>query len=178
MLTMRLAVTEDIPSVVDLLKACVAALRTAGIDQWDEVYPTEETIQSDVACRSLYIAIDQAGAVAGVVVLNDVQDPEYSSVPWTIEATRIGVVHRLMIEPRFQGRGLAREVMRLVEERASALGYNVLRLDAFTHNPRALRLYEALGYRDAGPMRLRKGIFRGFEKRLTTNWRAPEHLSA
>ena len=49
MLRMRLAGTEDIPSVVGLLKACVAALRTAGIDQWDEVYPTEEAIQSDVA---------------------------------------------------------------------------------------------------------------------------------
>ena len=177
MLTMRLAGTEDIPSVVGLLKSCVGALRTAGIDQWDEVYPVGETIQSDVACQSLYIAIDQACAAAGAVVLNEVQDPEYSSVPWTIEATRIGV-HRLMIEPRFQGRGLAREVMRLAEERASALGYDVLRLDAFTHNPRALRLHEALGYRDAGPMRLRKGIFRGFEKRLTTNWRAPGRLSA
>ncbi len=143
-------------------------MRSAGIDQWDEIYPTEETIRNDVASRGMYIAMDEAGVVVGVVVLNEIQDLEYSSVPWKLEGTRIGVIHRLMIEPRFQGCGWARETMRFIEKHASALGYDVLRLDAFTHNPRALRLYEALGYQDAGPMRLRKGIFRGFEKRLTT----------
>src|SRR5262245_28454019 len=124
MLTIRLAVAEDIPTVVGLLKSCVGQMRSDGIERWDEIYPAGETLQADVASQSMYIAVNDAGVVAGVVVLNEIQDPEYSCVPWTLEGTRIGVIHRLMIEPRFQGRGLAREVMRLVEKHASGLGYD------------------------------------------------------
>ena len=56
--------------------------------------------------------------------------------------------------------------MNFAEDRARELGYCAIRLDAFTKNPRALRLYQTLGYHDAGGVTLRKGPFRCFEKRL------------
>lgn len=42
----------------------------------------------------------------------------------------------------------------------------VIRLDAFTGNPRALKLYDGLGYRRSGYVTFRKGLFVCFEKRL------------
>lgn len=165
-LQIRLAALADVPAIADLLSACVAAMRAEGIDQWDEIYPTAAIIRNDVATETMYAAWLGPTALAGAVVLNDHQDPEYEEVPWTLHGERVGVVHRLMVDPRLQGRGLAGQLMRFIERRAAGIGYDVLRLDAFTLNPRALRLYERLGYYDAGAMRLRKGIFRGFEKRL------------
>jgi GNAT superfamily N-acetyltransferase len=165
-LVIRPATREQIPAILELLHSCVAFMREAGIDQWDEVYPTEATIAADVDAGSMYLGTLEDGVIAGVVVLNERQDPEYREVPWTIQAPRIGVVHRLMVTPALQGRGIAELFMRFIEQRARELGYGGLRLDAFTSNPRALRLYERLGYHDAGSMRLRKGLFRGFEKRL------------
>jgi GNAT superfamily N-acetyltransferase len=165
-LVIQPATPQHIPAIVELLRACVAAMRAAGIDQWDEIYPTAATISADVEAESMFVGMLEDGAVAGVIVLNERQDPEYREVPWTIEASRIGVVHRLMVTPALQGGRLAAVFMRFIEERARQLGYEALRLDAFTQNPRALRLYARLGYHDAGPMRLRKGVFRGFEKRL------------
>jgi RimJ/RimL family protein N-acetyltransferase len=41
-----------------------------------------------------------------------------------------------------------------------------MRLDAFSENPRALRVYDRDGYRRAGQVRLRKGTFICFEKAL------------
>jgi ribosomal protein S18 acetylase RimI-like enzyme len=114
----------------------------------------------------MYLAAVEGHEMAGALVLNEYQDPEYAGVPWTIRDGRVAVVHRLMVDPACQGRGIGRGLMRFAEDRARELGYGVIRLDAFTANPRALRLYRRLGYHDAGSVTLRKGVFRCFEKGL------------
>ena len=152
---------------MQLLADCIAGMRTAGIDQWDTIYPSRDTFSADIGTRTLYLAsVDPPGELAGVVVINDYQNPEYAAVPWTIDSVRIGVVHRLMVATAYQGRGVARALMAFAEARSRELGYDVIRLDAFTRNPRALRLYVGLGYRDAGAVTFRKGVFRCFEKAL------------
>jgi GNAT superfamily N-acetyltransferase len=166
-LRVRLADPAEIDAVMELAAACIAAMCAAGIDQWDEIYPNRETFSADIDARTLYLAsIEPHADLAGVVVINDVQNPEYADVPWTISGSGIAVVHRLMIAPAHQGCGVARAVMAFAESRSRELGFDVMRLDAFTQNPRALRLYRGLGYRDAGAVRFRKGIFRCFEKAL------------
>jgi GNAT superfamily N-acetyltransferase len=141
-------------------------MREAGIDQWDDVYPNQATVRSDVDQGTMYLAFVDGATLAGAAVLNEYQNSEYSNVRWTIDGVRIAVVHRLMVDPRHQGRGIAREFMSTIEERARVLGYGAIRLDAFSANPRALRLYHGLGYHDAGSVEFRKGLFRCFEKRL------------
>ena len=94
--------------------------------------------------------------------------PEWAAVPWTILGVRTAVVHRLMVEPHYQGQGVARQLMQFAESQASRAGFECMRLDAFALNPPALRLYQNMGYRDAGSATLRKGVFRCLEKRLGT----------
>src|SRR5216683_1705261 len=76
------------------------------------------------------------------------------------------VAHRLMVNPKQQGKRIGRDLMRFAENWARAKGYSAIRLDAFSANPRALRLYGGLGYRDSGGASFRKGPFRCFEKEL------------
>jgi ribosomal protein S18 acetylase RimI-like enzyme len=157
---------DDLPRVADLLRACVAQMRAEGIDQWDDVYPTLATLAADVRAGALFVAAAEGLPIAGAFVIDERQEPEYAAVPWAVGAPRVGVVHRLMVHPRCQGRGLGPALMRFAEARARRLGYGALRLDAFTSNPRSLQLYEGLGYRDAGAVTLRKGLCRCFEKDL------------
>jgi len=164
-LSFALASEDDIDRVMVLVAACIAAMRAADIEQWDDIYPDRQTMLQDAQDRTLYLAsVD--GELVGTLVVNDWQNPEYSEVPWTISAARVAVVHRLMIDPKHQGKGAARELMRFAEERARGLGFGVVRLDAFSKNPRALHLYQRLGYHDAGSVTFRKGVFRCFEKAL------------
>lgn len=150
-----------------LVADCVAAMRRDGIEQWDEIYPNRAGLLADIRARTLHCArLNASDALAGIVVLNEFQDKEYADVPWTIVEGRVAVVHRLMVDPTRQKMGIARALMAFTESRARELGYTIIRLDAFCHNPRALRLYAALGYRDAGGIQLRKGPFRCFEKAL------------
>lgn len=156
----------DLPAVMDLVRSCIDHMRSQGIEQWDDIYPSRDRLSSDVAAGSLYVAGLPEREVVAVFALDGRQDAEYAMVPWTLIDDRIGVVHRLMVDPRFQGRGFARELMAFAERLAAELGYAVIRLDAFSMNPAALRLYRGLGYHEAGDVLLRKGVFRGFEKRV------------
>jgi ribosomal protein S18 acetylase RimI-like enzyme len=165
-LALRTATEADVDAVMDLVRACIARMREQGIEQWDEVYPDRATIAADVSVGALYIASFGDASWAGVFTLDDREDPRWAVARWTITGTRIGVVHRLMVDPRQQGRGLARQLMQLAEARARSLGYGAIRLDCYSQNPQALRLYQGLGYLDAGGAQLRKGLFRCLEKSL------------
>ncbi len=58
--------------------------------------------------------------------------------------------------------------MHFAEAEAQKRGYHAIRLDVFLENPVALSLYESLGYRHAGTVRLKKGPFACFEKPIHT----------
>jgi GNAT superfamily N-acetyltransferase len=163
--TICAATHEDLDTLCALLARCVAHMRAHGIDQWGDVYPTRATLIADIENGAAFLA-SASTSVIGSVALNDVQNPEYGAVPWQITGVPIAVVHRLMVDPAHQQRGVARFLMHFAERRAATLGYGAIRLDAFSANPRALRLYEGLGYRDAGGVTFPKGPFRCFEKAL------------
>jgi ribosomal protein S18 acetylase RimI-like enzyme len=165
-LLLRQARREDLADVETLLRDCKAQMQVEGVDQWDDVYPTNAKLTADVGAGNLYVATDADGGVVGAVTINDQQDPEYADVAWNLRPSRIGVVHRLMVHPRAQGRGKGEAIMRLAEDRARVLGFEALRLDAFVSNPRSLRLYRRLGYTEVGGVTFRKGAFRCFEKSL------------
>ena len=165
-LSIRHAAPDDLDAVMRLVRDCIRAMRQAGIEQWDDVYPDRATLLADARDGTLYLASLPEGGFVGCLVLNEYQNPEYAGVPWTIDGRKIAVVHRLMVDPRCQGRGLARELMRFAERLAAERTCDVIRLDAFAANPKALRLYQGLGYHDAGSVTFRKGVFRCFEKRL------------
>jgi GNAT superfamily N-acetyltransferase len=166
LISVRLADEPDVDRAMVLVRACIDHMRGAGIEQWDEIYPTRDTLLADAREQKLYVASLGAEPTIGLLVLNDYQNPEYADVPWTVNGVAVAVVHRLMVDPAYQGQGIARHLMEFAEEKARELGYGAVRLDAFTANPRALRLYQGLGYHDAGAVTFRKGVFRCFEKRL------------
>jgi GNAT superfamily N-acetyltransferase len=150
-------------SILGLARRCAEAMKNNGIDQWDHLYPDLATFERDIEAGTLHVA-EAAGKILGCVTLSESQDPTYAGVEWELIESRIVVVHRLMIDPVAQGKGLARQLMSYVETLAATQGIQALRLDAFTRNPTALALYDKLGYRRAGIVQLRKGPFWCFEK--------------
>lgn len=140
-----------IGAVWDLLGRCRSALEAAGVSQWDDVYPTRETVEGDVARGSLFV-LEHAGRCVAAVTLDVSQSPEYESVEWTTSEPVL-VVHRLCVDPAEQGKGHARRLMDFAEEYAVANGFASIRLDAYTGNERSVDLYRRRGYRAAGQVR-------------------------
>jgi GNAT superfamily N-acetyltransferase len=160
----RIALKDDIEKVLTIVRDATQYMDTQGIPQWDEIYPSRAVLQKDIENQHLYV-IENEGEVAGLTTLNEEESPEYRDVKWIFHG-RILVVHRLTIAPKRQGGKLASQLMDFAEQEAAFKGYNAIRLDAFTQNPVAINLYEHRGYRNAGTVRFRKGLFFCYEKAI------------
>ncbi|ADW67529.1 GNAT family N-acetyltransferase [Granulicella tundricola] len=166
-MTVRLATMEDVSAVMGLVRRVVPGMRAGGNTQWDDVYPNAEVFGRDVELGQLWVAeID--GVIAGVAAITTDQEHEYAEVGWDITETAI-VVHRLAVDPAFQGRGIARALMELGETVARERGIGVLRVDTSKDNAVTQRLFPKLGYRLDGEIGLsfRPGLrVLCYEKRL------------
>jgi GNAT superfamily N-acetyltransferase len=160
---------DHIPAVAGLLSACMRTMRNNGIDQWDDIYPNEEVVTRDVNDLSLYV-LEENDLYIGAVSLNQEQDVAYQQVNW-LGGEPVLVVHRLCIDPNYQGAGLGSRLMDFAEEHAKRNAYASIRLDAYTGNPAAFKLYERRGYRKAGQVYFPRRTlpFFCFEKILAPN---------
>lgn len=159
------AASLDRTALVALKDACIARMRAEGIEQWDEVYPSSINIEQDIAAGTLHV-LRSNGEIAGCLTLDEKLDPLWQDMDWQPVSGPVAAVHRVMVHPAKQGRGLAKQLMLHAETLARTNGGHSIRLDAFASNPAALALYDRLGYRRTGSALMRKGPFVCFEKIL------------
>ena len=164
-LEFRRAGTDDLDALVALYGAAAQDMREKGIDQWDEYYPDREILAEDVESGDMTLGLLD-GQLACAYVVNREYEPEYELGAWEHTEGDFCVLHRLCVYPEMQGRGLARQAMARMEKNARDQGFDSVRLDVFSQNLHAQRLYERLGYRRTGEVRFRKGIFYLMEKKL------------
>ena len=163
----RRATDEDIAAIMALVGRSVPLMRAAGNLQWDDGYPNAEVFAEDVRLQQLWVA-ELEGQVAGVAAITTEQSPEYADVGWDLKEPAV-VVHRLVVDPEFRGRGVAEQLMRQAEVVATGWGIRVLRVDTNTRNLATQGLLPKLGYTLAGDIGLefRPGQrFYCYEKRI------------
>lgn len=162
----REATINDVPAVMSLVTKVVPLMRASGNLQWDAKYPNSAVFERDVALGQLWLA-ESNGKLAGVAAITTTQEPEYAQV-WDTSETAI-VVHRLAVDPDFQGQGVAAELMKKAERLAHEREIATLRVDTNTNNLATQRLFPKLGYVLCGEISLafRDGLrFLCFEKRV------------
>lgn len=162
----REATNDDVAAVMSLITKVVPLMRASGNMQWDSNYPNPTVLERDIALNQLWLAeID--GALAGVAAITTTQDPEYAEV-WDTSEQAI-VVHRLAVDPEFQGKGVAAELMQQAERLAHERLITTIRVDTNTNNMATQKLFPKLGFVLCGEISLafREGLrFLCYEKRL------------
>ncbi|AHV98698.1 GNAT family N-acetyltransferase [Paenibacillus sabinae] len=144
---------DELEQIMVLIAECVRVMREGGSDQWDETYPNVEVITGDLERRTLYVCEDN-GAVAGIMVLDEIQAEPYRTVDWVQKEGPNLVMHRLAVHPQVQGKGIARRLISFAENFAADQGYKSIRMDTYAKNDKALELYRRLGYDIRGQFRL------------------------
>lgn len=160
----RPATIGDLERVIAIIRNAIQSMENKGIFQWNEKYPTKSVLQADIENEHMHV-VEDTGVVARFVVINQEEYPGYSDISWTYSG-KILAVHRLTIDPEYQGKKLSSRLMDFVERKAVSKGYNAIRLDAFVHNPAAMALYEGRGYEKAGVMQFEKGDFICYESAI------------
>jgi ribosomal protein S18 acetylase RimI-like enzyme len=149
--------------VLSVYKNAVQKLIQEHIFQWDEVYPDEATLRADIAENSMYAGIIKKEIVS-LFILNHTAPPQYMLGEWRYN--NFIILHRLCVNPVYQNKGIGTNTVQKIEEFSRQKGFESIRLDAFSQNPVALKMYEKLKYRKTGEVTARKGIFYLFEKKL------------
>lgn len=164
-LAYRMADSEDLEAVFDLVTGAIENMMSRGIVQWDALYPDKEILREDIAQKQLHVGMLD-GQIAVIYVLNQECDEEYSTGQWQREQEPYSVIHRLCVNPAFWNRGIAGMTMRHIEQEVLEEGNTAIRLDVFSQNPYALKLYHSLGYAKVGEVHWRMGEFYLMEKYL------------
>ncbi|WP_233138244.1 GNAT family N-acetyltransferase [Mucilaginibacter sp. MD40] len=154
---------------MQLVKEVVPLMRASGNLQWDDVYPNPQVFEQDIKDGQLWVA-ELGNEIAGVTAITTEQYPEYAQAGMDVNEEAI-VTHRLAVSPRFQGRGIAKELMQQAEEVAQQRGISLLRVDTNSQNHATQKLFPKMGYKYKGEITLqfRPGLkFVCFEKRLST----------
>jgi len=161
----RLGKREDIDEICCIVRKAIEHMEEQGIHQWDEVYPAREDFLNDIDNDSLYVAVEDDKIIA-FYVINQECDEEYHLCKWENPDESACIIHRLCVLPDYQNKGIGSGLLSHIEEQARSIGYKSIRLDVFSENPYALRLYEKKGYVKRGYADWRKGRFFLMEKKL------------
>ena len=161
----RKATIADLDGIMLMYNSCVKGMIENGIDQWDETYPNAEFITEDIISKTYYIAIEN-GIVIGGINIDENQDDTYLTIDWADKTNQFLVVHRLAVVEEKWGDGIGKELMLFVEEVVVEEGYQSIRLDTYSGNPKAMEFYIRLGYAELGSIDLKpdKEKYYCFEK--------------
>lgn len=159
----RLTEMSDLPEISGLVSSAILEMEKNGIHQWDELYPTAEDFSEDISVGDQYVGTVE-DRIAVIYTLNQSCDDEYKNGSWQYPNEPFAVIHRLCVSPEFQHKGIAAKTVSHIENELQKQGISVIRLDVFTENPYALRLYEKLGFKKTGTVKWRKGDFFLMEK--------------
>lgn len=161
----RLAALNDIDSICSLISDAIKQMENSGIFQWDSLYPTREDFDIDINNKTLSV-VEEGEKLAAIYVINQECEKEYNNCKWNNPDETACIIHRLCVAPSFQNKGIGKQVLKHIEEQAVQLSYTSIRLDVYTQNPYALKLYRNSGYEERGFADWRKGRFILMEKTL------------
>lgn len=148
----RRAEEGDIPALLGIIAQAQRYLRESGVDQWQDGYPTEKVLRTDMDFGQGWV-FEHEGEVAGYCCISMRHEPSYDVIDgaWLTEGDNYAVVHRAMISDKYRGTRLARDMFSLAFELAAGLGKASVRVDTHRDNRAMNRLAEQkLGFTYCG----------------------------
>lgn len=119
------------------------------------VYPADDAIKAGLANGEMFLYEENGVILAAMRVNHSVTDG-YDRVKWSVDALpgEVTVIHMLGVDVGMQGKGIAKEMVRFVIDKARSEGQKCLRLDVLGGNTPAFRLYESVGFVPVGTVQL------------------------
>ena len=165
-ITIRPARHDELDSIWALVQRAVDGMHRQGNPQWGEDYPTRSFYAGDLERGELFAA-EAGGILAGVACINTAQAPEYAPMSWTTEDHAV-VIHRMAVDPVFQGQGVGQALFAFAEAQARSQGVRAMRIDTYSLNHPMQALIQKMGFTPVGHIHLhgRPLVYPCFEKAL------------
>ncbi|MCF0168694.1 MAG: peptide-methionine (S)-S-oxide reductase MsrA, partial [Bacteroidales bacterium] len=164
----RKGVISDVPRLMEIVAGAQARLKAAGVDQWQDGYPTANLISSDIEKGNCYV-LQKDSAIEGFAVIIFADDPNYSVIrgEWLSQGIPYCVIHRMAVAEESLRCGIGRRFYLYAEQLCAERGIEVLRVDTHKDNLLMRHLISRMGYQYCGVINLASGAERlAFEKHL------------
>ncbi len=167
MMHIRLARQSDLDEIWAFVPRAVALMNARGNEQWGSDYPTRDLYAADIAREELWCVVNDTGTIMGVAAIICRHEPDYANVPFTYPEPAVSM-HRVAVDPDFEGRGVAKALFAQFEKEGRRLGVDALRIDTYHRNERMQGLFQKHSFTYVGDISLhgRELPFHCFEKLL------------
>lgn len=114
-------------------------------------YPVLEDAQRAMEKRTLYV-LKVEERIAGAVIIDHSQHPEYKKIPWTVQVPDKSVMdlHTLVVDPDYRDRGFGEKLVLFGIDFCKKSGAKAIRIDTHYKNVPARCLYEKCGFISLG----------------------------
>jgi len=164
----RRAVKTDINNIMSIIKQAQAYFKEQGINQWQDNYPSNETISHDIADKNSYVLIKDNNIVATAAVSFD-GEKTYGAIyegEW-ISGNKYAVIHRIAVDSAYKGLGLSSQIIKSVEQLCFNKGVYSIKVDTHEENISMQKLLEKNKFKYCGIIYLENRSKRiAFEKVL------------
>ena len=165
-LQFKKATLPEIPQIWEILQKAIQRRKEDGSNQWQDGYPNPEVVKADIEKETGFV-LTEGEILVGycAVLIND--EPAYAGIEgkWLSNEDFV-VVHRIAIAQNYLGKGLAKEMMKFVEEFAIKNNIYSVKADTNFDNLAMMKSFEKAGYVYCGEVFFRGSARRAYEKVL------------
>lgn len=163
---LRKAQIPEAEIIWQILQQAIERRRKDGSNQWQDGYPNQEVVKTDISLGKGYVLeIDNAIAAYAALVFND--EPAYKEIigDWLTNDDFL-VIHRVAVSDDFLGKGIAVSLFKLLEDFAKEHYVFSIKVDTNFDNLAMLHILEKLDYQYCGEVYFRGSARKAFEKVL------------
>lgn len=163
----RKAELSEITPIWVILKDAIARRKQDGSSQWQDGYPNPEVIQKDIEKGHGFILVSGKTIIGYCAILiND--EPAYEAIEGTwLTNDDFVVVHRVAIASSYLGKGLAKMILKHIENFAVDNSIYSVKADTNFDNLAMIKIFKNSGYTYCGEVYFRGSARKAYEKVLT-----------
>lgn len=152
-LTNRLATIQDIETIATIISACSTRLKNRQLPDWSNYYSIDRLTEK-LNTQKAYLFYLETSAI-GVVFVSDKDLYYYTEddiQKFTGQSLKSLYISTLAINPEFQHRGFASQIIQFCKDLAKQQGIKYLRLDCNGSDQPLVDFYHRRGFVTVSPM--------------------------
>ena len=131
----RKSLKEDVKDIMKIINRAKEFLKENGVDQWQDGYPNNETIESDILNNDSYVVLKDNNIVATLAISFDGEktyDVIYDG-KW-LSNGKYAVIHRIAIDNEYKGTGVSSYILQKVYEICLDNNIHSIKIDTHEKN--------------------------------------------
>lgn len=164
----RKAQMSETTPIWEILQQAILRRKQDGSNQWQDGYPNPEVVQNDIE-KGVGFVLLEGETVLGYCAAIINYEPAYDNIEgkWLTNGDFV-VIHRVAISEKHLGKGLAKMIIRYVEDFALQNNIYSIKADTNFDNIPMITIFENLGYTLCGEVYFRGSPRKAYEKVLVT----------